>query len=206
MKNLRLLCVAAAAVMATMAMAGISTASATVLCKNNLNTTTCSEKYPANTEIKGALVAGTKSDLETEYATVQCEEVTVHGKTENEGSSTSTVKGPIQTLTFQKCNCTVTTLKLGTLEVHHISGTDNGTLTANGQEITLVCSTIFGAVHCIYVGKNTDLGTVTGGNPAVAHINATIPRLPTSPLCEGKALWTATIEVTSPKPLYFAAG
>jgi hypothetical protein len=54
MKHLKMLGLAALAAAALTALIGAGTASATVLCKNNLNTTTCSEKYPAGTKGKPA--------------------------------------------------------------------------------------------------------------------------------------------------------
>lgn len=61
----------------------------------------------------------------------------------------------------------------------------------------------FGKLHCIYVTANTDLGTVTGGNPSVTDISsADIPRLKTDTPCDPTANWDASCEVTSPRPLH----
>jgi hypothetical protein len=211
MKYVKMLGLAAVAAAALMAFVGASTASATVLCKVAVNTTTgvcptspANEKYPKETEIAAELNNGATepAELETEFLTIKCEASTVSGKTENEGSSTTTVKGPISTLTFTKCNCPVTVLKPGSLEIHWISGTDNGTVTSSNAEVTVNCSTIFGTVHCIYVTNSTDLGTLTGGTTATLTANASIPRVTTNALCANLALWKAKYKVTKPDSLF----
>ena len=221
MKYVKMLGLAAVAAAALMAIVGSSTASATVLCAaepTNGNPATKGTVCPTNfayiagTEIHAVLDPGTgPAKLTTAFKNIECEESTVSGSTENEGSAAETVKGKVATLTFGKCNCEVKVLeeggkqKAGTLEVHWIPDTFNGTLTSNGAEVTANCSTIFGTVHCIYVTENTDLGTLTGGNPATMDIeSANIPRLSTSGLCAETAKWDAKYEVTSPKPLYVA--
>jgi len=208
MKFLKVLGLAAVAAAALMAFVGAQTASATVLCKvqgtGATTGTTCpeGEAYSSGQEIHAVLDPGTKATLKTEFKTIECTESTVKGSTSAEVEET--LSGPEGTLTFGGCNCTVTVLKAGTVSITWISGTHNATLKSNGSESTVSCSTIFGTVHCIYVTENTDLGTLTGGNPATLDANAEIPRLATSALCSAKALWEAKYEVTTPKPLYVA--
>lgn len=132
------------------------------------------------------------------------------GKTEHEGSATETVALPMEALNYSKCNCEVkgcgcepVVLKFGRLEVHWIEGTHNGTVTWTGEESTVNCSTIFGKVHCIYATNNTDVGTLTGGDPATLDIkSANIPRLETDVLCDETSDWEATYQITTPTPLY----
>jgi hypothetical protein len=219
MKYVKMLGLAAVAAAALMAFVGASTASATVLCAaepTNGNPATKGTVCPTNlaylagTEIhavnEGNLVLTTGS----EFTEITCKKGTVLGDTENEGSATETVKGKITKLTWEECStpngaCTVTTVKPGTLEVHWIPDTFNGTLTANGQEITSSCASIFGTIHCIYVAAEEDLGTVTGGNPATADFESTpINIVSTSGLCPSGPKWDAKYEITSPKPLYVA--
>jgi len=211
MKYVRILGLAAVAAAALMAFVGASTASATVLCTvegtGSPTGTTCPEgkAEPGGTEIKSSLVAGTKAVLATSFKTIECKKSSVAGKTSNEGSATETVTGSITTLTFEECNCVINVLKNGSLEVHWISGTHDGTVTSSGAEVTAECETLFGKVHCIYTTNATDLGTLAHGNPAKLEVKeASIPRAPTNALCAEKALWTATYEVTTPKPLFIA--
>jgi hypothetical protein len=204
MKYVKMLGLAAVAAAALMAFVGASTASATVLCKS-AGGTTCpaGEAYGANTTIH-AVNTGTVK-LDTSFKTIECTGSTVQGETENEGSATETVKGKTGgTLTFTGCNCTVTVLNAGTLEIHWIEGGSNGTVTSSGSETTTSCKTIFGTVHCIYVTNGTHVGTLTGGNPATLSASATIPvdAEHSNGLCPQESKWTANYEVTSPTPLF----
>jgi hypothetical protein len=202
MKYLKMFGLVAMAATALMAFVGAGTASATVLCKNNLNTKVCSERYPTGTKIEGKLVGTGK--LETSFKTIECNKGSASGTLEKEGGSTSTPFGA-GSPTLEECNCEVKFIKNGTLEIHWIEGTDNGTLTSSGGEATVSCSTIFGNVHCIYVSNNTDAGVLTGGNPATEEAALEAPRLATNGLCSEKALLKGKYEVTSPKPLFIAA-
>ena len=204
MKYVKMLGLAAVAVAALMAFVGASSASASVLCKTTPPSGICpaNQAYPAGTEIHA--VNQEKVVLHAEFGTLECEESTVSGTTEKEGSATETVKGNVTVLTFAKCNCEVKVLKNGSLEIHAEDDDGNGTLTANGQEVTTTCSTIFGNVHCIYVTENSNLGTVKGGNPAVFTGTPTISRKPTNALCSPQATWTANYKITSPTPLWVA--
>jgi hypothetical protein len=209
MKYVKMLGLAAVAAAALMAFVGASSASATVLCTTqgtgSPTGTTCpaNQAEPAGTEIH-AVNKGTVT-LDGEAFNIECAASTIKGKTSNEGSATETVKGKIETLTFTSCGpSTVTVLKAGELEIHWKEGTHNGTLTGNGQEITTVTSTIFGNIHCIFSVTNQSLGDVTGGNPAIFTSNAKIKQLPTNGLCPNEGAWTATYEITNPKPIFIA--
>jgi hypothetical protein len=201
MKHFKMLGLAIVAAAALMALVGAGTASATGLCKNNETTSYCNEPYGAGTEIASRLVAETKWKLKTEPQTVECSKSTISGKTENAGEGEA-VKEPLTALTFSECNCTVSVLKTGSLKFESIAGTNNGTMKLEGNEITTLCSTIFGNVHCIYGAESIDLGTLTGGNPAKADSLGAVPRLTTSFLCSSEAIWEASYEITAPKPLY----
>jgi len=201
MKPLKTFGLVAVVATALMAFAGTGTASATVLCGNSSGTSKCTEAYAEGTEIQ-AVNEGTTT-LTTSFKNIECSESTVAGKVTNPGGKSTAVSGNVETLTFGSCNCTVTVLKKGTLSVSQIAGTDNGTLSSSGAEVTASCSTIFGTVHCIYSTSETDLGTLTGGNPAKMDISsANIPRLTTSALCDETANWDATYKITGPTPLY----
>jgi len=209
MKYVKMLGLAAIVAAAMMAIVGAGTASATVLCKTN--TTPCGSIYPAGTELHAVLESGTKATLkpETEIATTTCEESTVLADIEKAGSKEETVKGPITTLTFGKCNNTVKVLKPGTLELHWIPGTMNGTLTASGFEVEVVAS----LVKCVYAGSITSGLTLTGGvitpgNKATLDVvNAKVPlKSGFEGLCGKNGIWNGVYEVTSPAPLWVAEG
>lgn len=205
MKYVKMLGLAAIVAAALMALAGVGTASATVLCKNNLNTEKCSEPYPAGTKIEAKLIGTAK--LDTSFATIECKKASGSGTLLQAGSATTTPVGGEATVSFSECNCEVKVLKTGTGEIHYIAGTDNGTLTGSGGEATVSCSTIFGTVHCIYASATpTDAGQLTGGSPAKEKVSMNVPRLTTNGLCSEEATLTAEYEVTSPNPLYVTAG
>jgi hypothetical protein len=87
-----------------------------------------------------------------------------------------------------------TTVSPGARSITWISG-HNGTVVSNGA---LIHATRFG-VPCNYETKNTQLGTVTGGNPATFHIEAAIPiAAGSSELCgSGNAKWKGSYVATS---------
>jgi len=218
MKYIKMLGLAAVALVALMAFVGASSASATVFCKTEPNLTgtkgeTCPKgwAYPAGTKNHEVNVG--KVTLSTSFKTIECEESTIKGEIENEGSATETPKGPVSQLTFTKnCNCTVTVIKKGTQEFHWVPDTFNVRIISDGAETTVLCSTIFGTVHCIYVTEHEDIGEITGGETAkekpaaLVHINATTPRSPTQAICDEEAHWTGTYEVKEPQPVWFAKG
>jgi hypothetical protein len=103
-------------------------------------------------------------------AKIECN-ARMKGFVENHGAG-QTVKGPVLEMVFTNCTNSwhVTTIAVGTLEAHYISGY-NATITSNGAKTS---ATRFG-ITCTYLTANTDLGTATGGNPTTMHINAAIP-------------------------------
>ena len=214
MKYVKMLGLAAVAAMVLMAFLGASSASATVLCKTPNTTTDCKESawhYPTNTVIDSSLEE--TASLETTGGTVldTCKGGTVKGKTTNTGSSTETVDGFIEQLTWSECTKTTNSLHnanpategtFGTLEIHWISNTDNGTVTGKNTRVTI--NTIFGS--CTYgteAGGN-HIGTLTAGSMGTLHIEATIPLISGGGLCPPSGRWTGSYTITEPEPIYIA--
>ena len=198
MKYLKILGLAAVAAMAVMAFVGAGTASATVVCK-----TTASPCGSQASELEATLTKGGTASLQAEGITLDtCTEGKVKGSITSQGA-TVTASGPVSAanLTWGNCTQTTTTNEGGTLEVHSISGTENGTVTAKGFVVTV--NTIFGS--CTYGFGTTakDLGTLVGGAPATLAIEASVPRI--SGPCPATATWKANYTVTSPNPLYILA-
>ena len=220
MKYVKILGLAAVATAALMAFVGASPASATVLCKEpgtgSTTGTTCPplKAYSAETEIHAVSEGSTTYTTGSEFTEITCKKSTVSGKTENEGSATETVKFKIEKFFLEECStpngaCTMTTITSGTLEIHWIEGTHNGTITVSGTEITSSCNSIFGNIHCIYAAEGKHLGRLTGGvmseGKATADIeSASVNLLSTSGLCPSEPKWDTKYEITSPKPLYVA--
>jgi hypothetical protein len=195
-----------------MAFLGADGASAALFCKTEPageggeKGRKCTEgwAYPAATELHGVRELEPYTTT-TMFKTVECEESTIKAVTEKEGGGLEHLHLPVGALTIGKCNCEVKIIKAGTLEIGWIPGSGNGVVTSSGLEETLNCATIFGNVHCIYVTNETELGTLTGGNPGTLDVTAEVRRSTTSSLCDEKAVWHAKYKIESPKPLYVAA-
>jgi len=168
------------------------------LCTEAANPCPAGKGDRVGTEIKASL-SGT-STITTSFLNINC------GKSSLTAKVTSTnerIKARVEALTYEECNCEVKVLGKGTLELEPIASTTNAKIKSTGTEVTTNCSTIFGTVHCIYSTSATELGTLTGGNPATTDTEGlNLPRLSTSAICAEKANWDVKYEVTSPKPLY----
>jgi hypothetical protein len=159
----------------------------------------------AGTEVV-ASPGGSVSFITTEGITWDtCGGAGFKGKLSNTGGSTETVKLEIGASDFTWTNCThpQATLAGGSMEIHYISGTSTGTVTAAGFEFTMQTATVGSCVFTF--GAGTHLGTLTGstaGN-AVIHMNAVMTRK--TGLCPSSMRWAGTFTVTSPKPLHVTA-
>lgn len=137
---------------------------------------------------------------------ITCQKSTLEGSIEQHGPAV-TGKGKGINFTWSECGSAhISTVSTGTIEVHSV-GSGNGTITSTGTRGTLLMTTIFGPVHCVYETNNTDLGTVTGATSdtghATIHLNAVIPVDPkaSSALCGESGQLTATGKVTTPTGL-----
>ena len=104
------------------------------------------------------------------------------------GSSTTTAKAQVNSLVFGP-NCPVgvapTVIASGILEIHHIAGTHNGTLTLKGTEWT---TSIFG-VSCSYGAKAEealDLGIL---ETTTLTVNTVVNKTAGGFLCPSTAGW-----------------
>jgi hypothetical protein len=202
MKYMKMLGLAAIAAAALMAVA--DSASATQL------TSPTGTALPAGTVIKSELKEGV-AKLAANFGNIECKESVNEDKTTNGGSSTETVRLIVTRWTFTNCNggaCTVVALRNGELEIHSISGTENGTVTGWGQEWTTNCSFFGINYHCIWsTGTSTSpthMGVLTGGAPAVLDLHATLIRIggTSGTACGSTGTFFGTLKVTSPNPLY----
>ncbi len=205
MKRLTIIGLAAAITAALMVFIAAGTASATVLCQtdvlsgcgsasdvaNGSTLTFSAEGSTTTTDIFGGLV-GT------------CTGSTISGNTANTGSSTQTIAVKITSITFSGCNhpVTVNNATLGSLEIHNIAGTANGTVTGTDTTIT-IDETSLGT--CNFLTSNTDLGTLTGtsstGGAPTLDIKASIP----SENCGFNATWEGSYKYTGVENFNVAA-
>jgi hypothetical protein len=186
---------AVTAVTILMAFIGVGSASATVLCSESTTSECTSDGGPV---INASLTKASK--ISTTEGTVldECTSGTIVGAPSKIGSSTETVSGPVGELTWASCTKTTDTISNGELEIHSISGTDNGTVTGKNSSVTAFIS----GVSCTYgTGTGTDLGTLEGGSPATINVSAVLAKTAGGFLCPASVKWTATYSVTSPQPL-----
>jgi len=200
MKNLKLLALAAVAVGALTAFIGASTASATVLCSTTADPCPAGQKWPAGTILDFSLTAGTSlNQVETGGETIKtCKGSTIKGEITNAGSSTTTVTGKITELTWKECTFPTSTVLKGGFEIHKITGTSNGTVTADGETTWTTNTIFFGS--CVYgVPSGTSIGDITEGKPSVLHVNAVMRKTEGSNIsCPETGIWTATYTLTEP--------
>src|SRR3954451_25338666 len=175
MKHLRMLAVASLAAAAAVAALGDASASATVVCKVTEVPCSSANEWAAGTFMSGSLESGTSGIFETTGGAIEetCTGATISGTIENGGSGTSTPKGIAEkaNLTWSGCTQAMETTQGGTIEIHHITGTDNGTVTASGFKTKV---SLFG-ISCIYgYGNGLDIGTLTGGTKPTLDVNTVV--------------------------------
>ena len=189
MKYLKMAGLAAVAAMAFMAF-GAGTASATTLCTQTESP--CAAGNQITTTQDSHIVAElTHGELFTTNNTgnplVTCTDGSMTATVEDPGSSTTTAKAQINSLVFTGCHTggVPTVIKPGTLEIHHIAGTHNGTVTAKNAEITV---NIFG-VSCTYGATGEaaiDLGIL---ETSTLTINTVVNKIAGGFLCPSTAGW-----------------
>jgi len=194
MKYIKMLGLAAVAAAALMAFLGAGTASAT-------------ELYNGATTLK----SGTVLDFSIEPGTTpkltettgglldECKSSTFKGDITGAGSSTTTVTGTITQLTWVECTFPTVTTIPGKLEIHHITGTTNGTVTSDAEIGVTINTVFFGS--CVYgVKAGADIGTLTGNvTPATLDAHAVAVKLSGSAFaCPETATWEASYIATEP--------
>jgi hypothetical protein len=133
---------------------------------------------------------------------ILCNKFTVHLYSTNAGSTIETIDFDVTSVRQEECNATVTTIKPGTVEFHTrlFSPDRRATVTWSGEEITVE----FLGIHCIFGTSNTDVGTLTGGSPAVFTAEGSIPRVGgrSGAFCGSAGTVSAEYEVDTPSSLY----
>lgn len=200
MKHLKMLGIVVVAALASMAIVGAGSASATVLCKKDA--TPCGgEIWPKNQAFKSSLESGTeavfKFTVESGSWEVKCTGSTMDGFIENAGGAGDVIID-LETLTFTNCGCPVTTLKEGSISVKYTATTMNGSVTTANRQVTFSCM-----AHCVY--GDGSMGTLTGGAMGTIDVNGTMAKVSGSFLCPSSITWKASYTVTAPEPLYVAA-
>lgn len=206
MKHLKTLGLAAIAAAALMAFLGTASASATVLCSSTAEP--CStQKWPVGTRLEFSLTAGTSLTWVNGGTTLEtCKEAVLKSDITNAGSGASTVTSENKTLSFNGCTFANGFTKLGGLEIHNISGTSNGTVTASGEVGWTFNNPLFGS--CVY-GWTTGgvVGTITEGKPATLDLNTGIVRLSGSSIsCPANGNLNGSLTQTGPSNTTLSVG
>ncbi len=210
MKNLKVFGLALLALVAMAALFGVGSASATVLCKAKETPCSTENRFSVGTVFDITLKAGTSTPFQNTEGTsiLTCKESTTRAQMVASGSSTTTVKlqSGKEEIKWGGCTSPWASLTAGEFEIHYITGTSNGTVTAKGFETTVSYPSI--NLSCVYVyGSGLDLGVITGGSPAALHLNVVLPRSATSSIaCPLTARFLAEETFTEPNtPIYVAA-
>jgi hypothetical protein len=115
-----------------------------------------------------------------------------------------TPKGAISAMTLGTCSDTTVIIARGSLEISHIVGTTNGTLTSKGLEVTIQ-STSFGISCVAKTGAGgTSIGTVTGAKAANAKATIDINAVISFGIC-GSSVWTGSYTMEEPVGLTIEA-
>lgn len=197
MKTLKLLFLGGAASAAILALLGASAASATVLCKTNTTPCGAANHYSEGTTIHMGLVPKTKSVFETTGGFQNaCSGSTIETKTQNTGGLNAAITAAVAVadITFTNCTATTQVIEGGTLEIHHISGSSNGSITAIGFKIKMN----FVGMNCYYGGgTGATIGTLVGATNIIT-VNGKLSEVTESAVCPPHILWTATYELSLP--------
>jgi hypothetical protein len=201
MKYLKASGLAAIAAMALTAFLGASSASATVLCTTT--TTPCGTGWHVD-EIVLSATGSTSTHSTGGALEATCTGSSMTGTKTRTGSATTTPAWVFATagLTWSGCNQTTDTLEGGEIEIHQIAGTHNGTVTEKGKKVTVVIA----GVSCTFgAGGGTHIGVLTGGSPAILHVNAITLKVAGSFLCPADTVWEATYQITNHTAAYVVA-
>ena len=190
MKHLKILGLAALSAMASMSIAGATTASATTL---EVGGVTKNESISITASLKAGTSIFTKDTFG--FSTTTCTEG--HGAGSTSKFSGTRVTGETSEFTYGGCNHPTSIHNPGQIYIEWTSGTNGRVYLENGE------ATAYSTIHGTYVrctsGEGTAIGTLTGtaSGHAELHINATINCSPHL----SSARWTGTLIVTSPTGL-----
>jgi len=182
-----------------------------VLCKTT--TTPCEGVYQAGTVAEAVARPGTSAKITYASTTTSCKGSTLALKTTNSGSSVETVLATFSSLTFSECTCStgatpiVKVLETGSVEIHYLSGTDNGTLTSRGLKLTVNCSSA-GSTCVFSTPEWLDAGELKGGPEPVLAVNLSLVWTEgdgSFGLCGEKIIWEGEYLASKPSPLYVRA-
>jgi hypothetical protein len=198
MKYLKMLGLAAILAMAFSAYLGAGSASATVLCTTKVAPCGVGWDEVAGTIIEASLVGSATLEDTSNKVLDTCLAGTDKWEVTNTGGAGKKVGRKTIEITFGNCTGPAKAVALGTEEDEYIEGTNDGTETDKGTEITITTS----GISCTYgTGTGTDIGTWNGGESEedALEINAALTKTAGGFLCATSAKWTANFRITKPK-------
>jgi len=185
---------------------GVGTASATELYKwkNGVERETLAQGTQISVSLTG-LVTFVNTDGNIFLNT--CSGGSFAGATTTTGNATTTVLWSLSSFTLTGCIEPTSTTVKGEIEIHHIAGTTNGTLTMKNTTIKIK-SSIYAEEICPYTaGTGADMGIMVNGGTSVGHADGTMSVVLTSenPACP-QTVMSAKYKVTSPTGLVVEPG
>jgi hypothetical protein len=205
-KHLKFFVLALAATGTLVMLGGAGSASATVLCKITATPCGAANHVSAGSLIEAELKPGTAAVLEAPMnPTITCSTGGLVYKTETTGGAASTVAGSTVRWPSLECHANgigadIAVTILGQFEFHHISGTENATITAKNVEFWFKYTFLeSGWCKAKSPEGSTDFGTLVGGASPTIVVNASFT---TSFSCGMTANFKAEYTITNPKPLY----
>ncbi|HEY6730128.1 MAG TPA: hypothetical protein VI039_03795 [Solirubrobacterales bacterium] len=167
---------------------------------------------PAGSAYTGTLKAENSGNLVLHGPlALTCKASTFEASLESHGAGV-TAKGTVGSLTFGECNHDVQVVTKGTIEVHP-NGGGNGTVTSSGVRITVIFTSFFGDIHCVFATNNTQVGTLTGASSESGHavLETEASPIPIDPsesdfACGSSAELTGNYKLTSPTGLLIDSG
>jgi len=206
MKYVKMLGLAVVAAAALMAFVGAGTASAAGVNLCEATETPCTKEYPNNFTLHFSQVPGTSAKLTTTDGKTTLDTCTgstfkIQGEV-NTSPPTGTIEEQTWETAATTCTFRTNTISnpIGKIDISHIAGTDDGTVTSDtGSEIRVTINTVlFGS--CVYgVTESTVIGTLTGGSPAHFDAKAVAKKLSGSEAaCPETSLWNGEYVATTP--------
>lgn len=197
MTKLKMLMLVVAATACLMALVGVGSASATVLCKTA--TSPCGATYGVGTKFNATLKSGTTTTFETGLGSIECSESEMAGEISEAGSKSLTVKIPLGTYKFSLCNGLITIIVKPKLILHWKPIFRFSVTLELGIKITLH----LGGVACTYGGES-NVGESVGEPTTEIKVNGTLQKVEGGFLCPTTATWKGEYTVNAPTPLYAA--
>jgi hypothetical protein len=204
MNHLKRIAAVAATALASLALLGASTASATELYKNTAPNP--NDTLGVGTKLQMSLQAGTSlllwDTFSTPYIVATCTSAELQGTTSLPGGESSHPAGMFSTVSLTPCFDPLTIISNGSFQIQHIAGTTNATLIVGGLKFKY--KDTFMGFECT-VSMNGPFGTLTGASSANSHAMLDVYANLEGSNCGPSARLTGSFTVTSPTGLVFEA-